>query len=176
MVYYFQVLLLNHFKKGSYDMHNETTIELFAGTKSNGKPVQEEVFVQPLEGEQYKVLQSPGFVLGIAAGDVIKPIPFSAGKFELISRGGNICVQIFKNSGTHEIKEECIELSQPLNGRLDGLSEKQMVITFPYKNGFQSIEMVMNGFSDKYPDFEWYYGNVYDPEDGETPLNWWEKG
>jgi hypothetical protein len=156
-------------------MDSQITIELFAGTKSNGKPVQEEVLVQPLEGEQYKVLQSPGFVLGIAAGDVIKFIPSSSGKFELLSRGGNICIQIFKNSGTRDIKDECIELSQPLGGRLDGLSEKQMVLTFPYKDGFQSIEKVMNRFSDNYPDFEWYYGNVYDTEDGETPLNWWEK-
>ena len=156
-------------------MDSQTTIELFAGTKSNGNPVQEEVLVQLLEGDQYKVLQSPGFVLGIAAGDVIKLIPFSSGKFELLSRGGNICIQIFKNSGTRDIKDACIELSQPLGGRLDGLSEKQMVLTFPYKDGFQSIEQVMNGFSDNYPDFEWYYGNVYDTEDGETPLKWWEQ-
>jgi hypothetical protein len=24
-----------------------------------------------------------------------------------------------------------------------------------------------------YPNTIWYYGNVYDPEDGETPLEWW---
>ena len=82
-------------------MDSQITIELFAGTKSKGKPVQEEVLVQPLEAEQYKVLQSPGFVLGITAGDVIKFIPSSSGKFELLSRGGNICIQIFKNSGTN---------------------------------------------------------------------------
>jgi hypothetical protein len=26
----------------------------------------------------------------------------------------------------------------------------------------------------RFPDSIWYYGNVYDPEDGVTPLNWWE--
>jgi hypothetical protein len=25
----------------------------------------------------------------------------------------------------------------------------------------------------KYPGCQWIYGNVYDPADGVTPLNWW---
>lgn len=46
--------------------------------------------------------------------------------------------------------------------------------TVPVSAGFVAIEGVLNGLNDRFPDYEWFYGNVYDPKDGETPLNWWK--
>ncbi len=39
----------------------------------------------------------------------------------------------------------------------------------------QTIEKHLDTVSAEYPDTFWYYGNVYDPDDGTTPMLWWEE-
>jgi hypothetical protein len=99
------------------------TIELVAGTRTNGSTVTEEVRVAPLGEGRFRVLQSPGLVLGIAAGDAIE--------------------------------------------LLDGL-------TIDVAAGFPALEARLNALVAQFPGCEWYYGNVHDPDDGVTPLNWWK--
>ena len=60
-----------------------------------------------------------------------------------------------------------------LGGRLDGESERVLVATIPVRLGFTKIERVIEDLVDKFPGAQWFYGNVYDPVDGITPLNWW---
>jgi hypothetical protein len=36
-----------------------------------------------------------------------------------------------------------------------------------------AIEFVFIEFVAAHPGTEWMFGNVYDPRDGVTPLNWW---
>jgi hypothetical protein len=62
-----------------------TTIELVAGKKSSGDPAFEEVLVDVVGEDVYRLVASPGLVLGVAAGDEIK---VTGGQFEVVSRGG----------------------------------------------------------------------------------------
>jgi len=48
-----------------------------------------------------------------------------------------------------------------------------LVYSIHYSIGFQEIEDTLNGALEDYPYAVWYYGNVYDPEDGTTPIGWW---
>ena len=65
------------------------------------------------------------------------------------------------------------EQLEPLNGRLDGRSAQQLVFTVPASAGLAVVESAMTEVVRQFPKTEWYYGNVYDPVDGVTPLNWW---
>ena len=40
--------------------------------------------------------------------------------------------------------------------------------------GFQTIETLLDRITGQFPGTLWYYGNVYDPADGVTPLDWWQ--
>jgi len=62
-----------------------------------------------------------------------------------------------------------------IGGWLDGSAEQLLVYTVSVDVGFPKIEGVISGIKEKFPALAWYYGNVYDPVDGVTPLNWWQK-
>jgi hypothetical protein len=40
--------------------------------------------------------------------------------------------------------------------------------------GFSVVEDLLNQVTGKDGRSAWMYGNVYDPTDGQTPLNWWQ--
>ena len=147
------------------------TVELYAGNRSDGSPVQEQVLVEPLSANQYKVLCSPGLVQGIAADDVIDVV--AGDRFEVVRRGGNLCIQVYAPKDLHDIEVELTRGLSPLGGRLDGKAPKQVVFTVPAAAGFAAIERVLQACVEKFVATEWYYGNVYDTRDGVTPLNWW---
>lgn len=149
------------------------TVELYAGNRSDGSAVKEEVLVEPLGPNQYKVLCSPGLVQGIAADDVINAVGEHG--FEIVQRGGNLCVQVFARKDLDSVEIELAKGFEPLGGRLDGKAAKQVVFTVPATAGFPAIEKVLRACVDKFEGTEWYYGNVYDTRDGVTPLNWWSR-
>ncbi|MDP3157922.1 MAG: DUF4265 domain-containing protein [Archangium sp.] len=145
---------------------------LFAGSRKNGSPVQEEVVLERLGGDRFRVVQSPGLVLGIAAGDVIT---VDGDRPTVVVRGGNLCVQIFSIADIARIEPVATERLRGLGGYLDGSAEKELVFTLPLTAGWQNIERVLNEVVAQFPGAEWLYGNVYDAVDGVTPLNWWVK-
>lgn len=153
----------------------DETLELFVGYSQSGKLVREEVRVTPLGGLLYKIEQSPGLVLGIASGDVIELRGDGTSKFEIQKRGGNICLQIFFPEITNAQQQIFEHELRQIGGWLDGKSSKELVFSVPMTVGFQLIEKTLAVLVNKYPECEWYYGNVYDPQDGVTPLNWWSK-
>lgn len=147
------------------------SMELLAGFRSDGSPVNESVLVEQLEGQVFKVLRSPGFVPGLAAGDTFKVL--QNGRFQIVSRSRNIAVQVFFPEGT-EIEESVVnECMSVVSGYLDGRSQQLLVYTVPFSVGFAAIQSCMQMLTEKFRGLEWYYGNVYDPNDGVTPLNWW---
>jgi hypothetical protein len=154
-------------------------IQLLAGKSSLGQPVYEELLVEPCGPETYKLVASPGLVLGIAAGDTIRVA--GSDSFEIVARGGNLSVQILRSQGVDEIEEFATEAMARVGGRLDGVGgriggkrARELVFTIPVLAGFAPIEQALNHIIERFPDAEWYYGNVYDPSDGVTPLNWWK--
>lgn len=148
------------------------TINLLVGTSGSSSTMRENLPVLSLGDEKYKLLTSPGLVLGLAKDDEVKYVA-NTGEFELLRRGRNVCVQVFHDPGIETIIEELItRVTTQLKGTLDGQSEKFVVFTVPIETGFGDIETVMNDFVAESGICEWYFGNVYG-EDGETPLDWW---
>jgi hypothetical protein len=138
-----------------------------------GEPLREPVHVEPLGNQRYRVLYSPGFVQGVAGGDEFILLN-KDGAFEIVRRSGNLAVQVFSSQNVEPIKAELSQRVAALGGTPDGSIEQGMVFTLPLRAGFHAIEVVFNGFIAEHPELEWYYGNVYDPNDGRTPLNWWQ--
>lgn len=147
-------------------------IEIYAGLRTDGTEVMEEVVVESVGENEFLLLQSPGLALGLAAGDIFR----ISGKkrFEVVRRGGNVSIQIFHREEPHGFVEVASPMIFSLGGRLDGRSEKQVVYTIPVSVGFSAMESTLNALKSRYPSVNWYYGNVYDENDGVTPLNWWE--
>jgi len=149
-----------------------TTVLLTAGKRSTGSTVEEEVRVEQLGPEKYKLLQSPGLVLGLAAGDVFERKP--DGGYEILSRGKNLCIQIFLGGNlASAVEAEATDPFAELGGSLDGKDPKQLVYTVPVSATFVRVESVLRSLVSRFPTLEWFYGNVYDVADGVTPLNWW---
>jgi len=152
-------------------MPERTSLQLVAGRKQSGQLVHEEVLVEKLSPTKFRIIASPGYVLGVAAGDVIEPVG-GVGEFRVVERGGNVSIQIFGDNGlVDDHLGELAGLSQAVDARGQDLT----VLTVPLRLGFAHIENVLNAFCQRHPDVRWYYANVYDPSDGVTPLNWWLK-
>jgi hypothetical protein len=132
------------------------TLELHADRASSGRPVREEVRAR--------------LVLGIAAGDVIELDRHDQSCFVVRRRGGNIAVQIFFPAVSDEIAERFTAALGGVGGWLDGRADRQLVFSVPATGDFRPLESILNALIAAYPGAEWYYGNVYDPKDGVTPL------
>jgi hypothetical protein len=133
--------------------------------------------LQPVEVERcdaglFRVLYSPGFVEGIAAGDVIRIADEKFGHFEVVTRGGNIAVKLATEQPIATLASLVSGELEPLGGRFDGALEHAAVWTIPLTVGFKKIEEIMSRAAAVTPGSNWWYGNVYDAE-GE-PLRWWE--
>jgi hypothetical protein len=138
----------------------------------NGRPVKEPVHVRDLGGGRFGMLYSPGLVQGMAAGDEFRLLD-DEGRFEVLSRAGNLAVQIFSEQPVATVRDELVRRVAELRGWLDGAIERGLVFTIPVAAGFAAVEAVFNGWVAEHAGWEWYYGNVYSTADGVTPLNWW---
>jgi hypothetical protein len=149
------------------------TVNVRVGTASSGRPVFEELLVQRIATSRYRLLASPGLALGLAAGDVFE-VGASDAKYTVVERGGNVCVQVYIVSENGDRLETALSRSfMSLGGRRDGKTSKQLVYTLPVTAGFERIEKALREVLSDFPKAEWFYGNIYDPDDGVTPLNWW---
>jgi hypothetical protein len=137
--------------------------------KTSGEPVYEEVLVDGLGDRTYRLAASPGLVLGIAAGDVIELEAADESTFRILQRGGNLAVHVYSDRDTARLAAELARLG----GWLDGQVKNLTIFTVPVSAGFNEVERALNDFAQRERGTEWYYGNVYDPVDGTTPLNWW---
>jgi hypothetical protein len=117
-------------------------------------------------------MHSPGFVEGIAAGDEFRLVE-EHGAFEVTRRSGNVAVQVFGSEPLAPLAFGLVARVAELGGVLDGQIERGMVFTIPVAAGFPAIESVFDEFVSVHRGTTWMYGNVYDPRDGVTPLNWW---
>ncbi|HVV87276.1 MAG TPA: DUF4265 domain-containing protein [Kofleriaceae bacterium] len=146
---------------------------LRAGVSSAGVSVQEEVLAERQGHGRYRVLRSPGLVQGVAADDIIDVD--GNGDFHIVIRGGNVSVHVLAIRDMPRLEAVLRPALEALGGRLDGKAPKLLVFTVPLSAGFVSIEEALNRTLRGFADAEWYFGNVYDPVDGVTPLNWWKQ-
>ena len=155
--------------------NEKTELPFLAGVNGTGEPVFESLEVELLpDSPQYaRIMKSPLFTRNIAAGDTIKLINPDTAEYELVSRSGNLCVRVFTKDNLSKLEQTLTSEIEKLGGSLDQQTERALVYSIHVSIGFQTIEQRLeNAFRD-YPDCVWYYGNVYDPEDGITPLEWW---
>nr|WP_010130308.1 DUF4265 domain-containing protein [Microbulbifer agarilyticus] len=150
-------------------------IELFAGTNPDGEPVVERLQVKVNEDDSVQLVRSPAFIKGIASGDTIKVNREDPEKpsFELVKRSGNLAVRIFCRGDSTKLSDQLTPQLEKLGGELDLESPRLLVYSIHVSCGFDQIEKILNSACDG-ANSVWYYGNVYDPVDGQTPLNWWQ--
>ncbi|WP_237067911.1 DUF4265 domain-containing protein [Microbulbifer guangxiensis] len=147
-------------------------IELFAGTNPDGEPVVERLQVRVNEDDSCQLVRSPAFIKGIASGDTIK-VNKDDQQFELVKRSGNLAIRVFCRGNSTALSDQLTPQLEKLGGELDMESPRLLVYSIHVSCGFDTIEQILNSACDG-ANSVWYYGNVYDPKDGQTPLNWWQ--
>jgi hypothetical protein len=155
----------------------ESVVKLLAEVV-NGQPVFEEVPALLLRDNRYRILASPGFAPGVAAGDEIELSSTENRGFRIVKRSGNVCIQVFLGSSAEHDESRITAIVKSIGGRLDGGfvgkgNGQLLVYNVPVNIGFGVIEATMNRIQEECAIEKWMYGNVYDPDDGVTPLNWW---
>jgi hypothetical protein len=150
-------------------------LPFLAGINSLGEPILESIEVELLDAstQELRLLKSPLFARNLAAGDTVKLINISTSEYELLQRSGNLCIRVFCAYQLEKLAEQLTPEIEKLDGVLDRQTDRALVYSIHYSIGFQTIENLLNQACEAYPDTVWYYGNVYDPEDGSTPLGWW---
>ncbi len=150
----------------------QETLDLFVGLDSRGGSVVEEVLVRRLENHSFELLCSPGLVLGLAAGDVFELMPL--GRYRIVSRSGNVCVQCYPTGDIDAFERALADRLRAIGGRTDGRSWRQVIATVPVAVGFPAIEAALQDVLIKIdPACVWNYGNVYEDNEEDKPLNWW---
>jgi hypothetical protein len=147
-------------------------IELFAGMGPKGTPIVEKLPVRELDNSQLQLVQSPAFVKGLASGDVIR-CDSPTQEFDIVQRSGNLSIRIFSRDDITHLLEALTPELEKLGGELDLETPRMLVYSIHVSCGFAAIENILNQHVGKDGNSNWMYGNVYDPIDGQTPLNWW---
>lgn len=146
-------------------------IEMFAGNGPDGNPIAERLQIQVDDKNNCKLVKSPAFVKGLASGDTVK-LNSETGQFEITEHGGNLCIRIFCKGNITTLAESITPEIEKLGGEQDLETARMLVYSIHVSCGFEAIEAILNRHTTA-DDCMWMYGNVYDPEDGSTPLNWW---
>jgi len=143
----------------------------------NDTPQGEEAIpVEPLGGTRFRITASPGMVEGLAAGDELEIDSAEVLGYRLLKRGGNLCVWFYFEHpvDAHDPGVENLTASvERIGGWLDGGQSRMVVFTIPVIAGFPAVERVFDAALEGHPGSQWFFGNVYDPKDGTTPLGWW---
>ena len=152
-----------------------SVLELFAGLDPSGQPVMEKVPVLPgSEPGQHHVLKSPLFVRNLARGDTFQVDPSGQGRFRVRERSGYLALRVFRREGIGQVEEWLAPQVEKLEGSCDLATSNALVFSVHVNNGFAAIEQLFDNAASTFAGTLWYYGNVYDPKDGVTPLNWWD--
>jgi hypothetical protein len=171
--------LLDHLKRQERTLmheHDTNHIRLPVFDEDGTQVQDERLLVQQHCDSQFRLEHSPGFVEGLAAGDVIELDPNTWLGFRILERGGNLCVWFyFPEIGQNKapMADRLRQEIEGIGGWLDGGAAYMLVFTIPVAVGFTRVEELFNSAVALIPGSEWLYGNVYDPLDRQTPMNWW---
>lgn len=143
-------------------------------------PGPERVPAQRLAAQRWRLLKSPLYAQGVAAGDVIEVIDEKRGTYRVVSRGGNVGIQLYAPESeiddldaTQQLEAIATRRLRPLGGRADGMTAGLIVFSIPVRVGFSRIEGALAAIVGCRPGAQWEYTNVYDSM--EQPLRWWEQ-
>lgn len=134
-----------------------------------------EAVAEAKSADEYRLLKSPGFLRGLAAGDRIRyPVRNEAG-YELLKRSGNLSIRVLRRDDMEMVAQTLTPEIELLDGSLDLQTPRLLVYSIHVSIGFQTLELLLDRIVGQFPGTVWYYGNVYDPVDGVTPLDWWQE-
>jgi hypothetical protein len=150
-------------------------LPFLAGINPDGDPVFESLEVELVEDteDEVRLVRSPLLTRNLAAGDKLKVIDVSSAEYKLLRRSGNLSIRVFRQHQLDVLAENLTGEIEKLGGSLDKQTDRALVYSMHFSIGFQVIEELLSNVCKDYPDTVWYYGNVYDPEDGTTALEWW---
>lgn len=154
-------------------MNELQVLSLHAGKRPDGQDVVEQIRVRLTENKTYRLVQSPAFVQGLASGDEIS-FDSRDNSFELIKHSGNLAIRVFCRGDLEQLKDSMLGDMEKLGAELDFSNERLMLFSIHVSCGFNLIEEILNKHVGEKTQSMWVYGNVYDPQDGSTPLNWWQ--
>lgn len=150
---------------------NTTVIHLLAGQRPDGQLIFEDVQAENAGDGCYRLLASPLFARGAAKGDLLRLQ--AAGRFDVEQYGGNLCIRVLAKHDIDRIRSELQAELPSLGGELEYHNARMLALCVPVATGFSVIEAALNKVLQGNDQALWQYANVYDPVDGETPLNWW---
>lgn len=133
----------------------------------------EDIPVAPVGATSFRLLNSPGFVHGVALGDTIELADTPTG-FRVIRRSGNVCVWVTSDAPMDDqLSGRVMQIVVSGGGVVDGgYKDRLIVANFRLSTvGFSAIEKCMSQV-ERIPTLSWMYGNIYDPMSG-APLEWW---
>lgn len=143
-----------------------------------GSPSFEMVPCTEVAKNRYRLEGSPGFAPGVAMGDEIELLDAGDLGYRVVERSGNVCIRLFLNRCSDRDRTQMAAMAERLDGMVDGGldtdSSHLLILTMHLSSGFDAIEQLMEQITRQFDVDSWMYGNVYDPRDGVTPLNWWE--
>jgi hypothetical protein len=155
------------------DEQRDLLVPVFSDGAHQGE---ESLPVVALGQGRYLLLASPGVVEGLAAGDELELDASLAAGYRVLRRGGNLCVWFYHAhpvDATDTATADIRAVAESLGGRLDGGYSRMLVVTIPLAAGFDAVAAALDDAVRRHAGSTWLYGNVYDPSDGVTPLNWW---
>lgn len=157
-------------------MADSETLHLLVDAHDPEAHVLDDVEVQRVGVREYEILRSPCFVRLIAAGDVIRLDEADPHRFTIVRRGGNVSVHVSRGAPIGpEVRDAFARALARIGGRLDEESLRVLVFTVPASVDFSRMEALLNALVERCPGARWGYGNVDDPADGVTPLEWLEE-
>ncbi|ACE86278.1 hypothetical protein CJA_0192 [Cellvibrio japonicus Ueda107] len=118
-------------------------------------------------------MQSPAFAKGLASGDRVRMLPETR-EFELVKRSGNLSIRVFSRTDIEHLSDRITPELEKLGGELERETPRMLGYAIHVSCGFEAIEAILNRHVGQDGQSQWMYGNVYDPQDGTTPLNWWQ--
>ena len=155
---------------------HKVLLQVLAGVDADDKAVMEHVEAYALEKDDYyELIKSPLFVRNLAQGDIFHLHNDDSGRVDVIQRSGKLCIRVYRKENIAELELRLTPEVEKLDGSLDIQADRALVYSLHVNNGFGAIETLFDGIMSEFTDSVWYYGNIYDPADGITPLNWWDE-
>ena len=149
-------------------------LQLVAGSNDQSMPIMEKLPVRILELGQFELLRSPLFVRDLAAGDIFTVEDSNPADYRVLRRSGNLAIRVFRKDNISLLEQNLTPELEKQGGSLDLQTDRALVYSIHVNVGFADIERLFDGIMANYTDSVWYYGNIYDREDGTTPLHWWD--
>ncbi len=123
------------------------------------------------------ILCPPRFAYGLAVGDEIELDAARPAGFRVTRHSGNLTVWVYCQSDetAAAVSATATKVLTRVSGVVEGTPSQMVIITAPLHAGWSEIEATLNELATVFPDTSWEYANVYEVEDGVTPLNWWKR-